>query len=265
MTESLYMSYSRWSSTLRCGEEAKLSRLGTLPERPAPWTIIGSALHSAYEEWEGHQRTTQIADLFEAEYDALIESGKGMQPDLSLWIGRPRSKTIQTDIDYYRKEGIRQAVTYQARVLSEGWEPVAVELPFDIHIGHLEDSTGRQYREVRFRGSIDLLVGWPDGRVTIRDLKAGTKEKDNRQLSAYLLALQEDGRYSGVEWGEYFMSKRDVSAGWVHISSMSWDSFRSTVMKVAEMWERDLLLPNPSPDTCFGCAVQPACSYYNPQ
>jgi DNA helicase-2/ATP-dependent DNA helicase PcrA len=135
-----------------------VQRLGRrLPTRPDPHALLGSAFHDWVQRLYGAERLFDLSDLPGA-----------------------------ADADAARAD-TEELATLQAAFLASPWAgrtPVAVEVPFEMAVGHTV-----------VRGRIDAVFAEPDGGVTVVDWKTGAA-RDGRealrqaavQLGVYRLA-----------------------------------------------------------------------------
>jgi putative RecB family exonuclease len=226
-----------------------------LPERPAAWTARGTALHKTFEEWELSGRETDPAADYLKFFDEEIDKFKSIQPDPDQWFITPRVKGRDRDILLRRADGLEQTKTYQQRCLDAEWRVFtlpngdpAIEVPFEIQLG-----------EITVRGAIDYIEEWPDGKLSLKDLKTGSKEKyDDRQLGLYKLAMEQ---VYGLElqYGRLWYTKLDRGT-WV---DLTWVSNVDTLVQEFAALDRgiseNVFLANPS-DNCRFCSVQNYCS-----
>ncbi len=251
-------SVSQYKSYVRCGESYYWEKLRRrdLPERPAPWLALGVALHTVFCAWEQSDRTIDVVELFEVEYDSLIESFREVQPDLSMWIIPPNSKDVEKSIKAYRTRGVERDVpNYLERCLEAEWEiyrfdngEPALELEFEIELDN-----------VIVRGAVDRVQWWPErGYATIEDLKSGNLEKWNfLQLGTYGYALKEQFNIP-IKFGRYWFTKTDQPSEWVDLSRYNKEYLSKLYNSLDEGVNNGIFLPNPG-DHCSLCGVRPYC------
>lgn len=248
-------SVSQLKTYTRCSEAYFLERMVKphLPETPAAWTALGSAFHKAYEGWELSNRTGSLGDVFEAEFPLEIERLKERQPDLTEWQKRPRVHTVERDIELYGELGRKQAEAYEAHCAEAGWS--LFELPNGLPA--LEVSFELDLEGVPVRGTIDSILEWPDGRVTVRDLKTGNVDEDNRQLGLYRhVAIDQFGL--DLRWGEYWYTKRGVSGGWVDLTRYTKQYLAGAYAALDRGISNRVFLARPG-SHCGMCGVKPYC------
>jgi len=248
-------SVSQLKSYTRCGQAYFLERMvrPRLPEAPAAWTALGSAFHAAYEGWELTSRQQPLADWFDRAYEMEISKLKERQPDLSQWLKRPNVRTVERDIELYAEIGRKQAEAYQEHCEEAGW--VLYELPNGLPA--LEVSFEINLGGVPVRGTIDSILEWPDGRVTVRDLKTGNVEEDNRQLGLYRhVAIEQFGL--DLRWGEFWYTKRGVSGGWVDLTRYTKEYLTEVYEALDRGIDNRVFLARPG-SHCEMCGVKPYC------
>lgn len=248
-------SVSQLKSYTRCGEAYRLEKVEEIPSKPGAWTVLGTGFHRAYQRWELAARSGQhLWELFPEEYDAAVEEAAAVVP-LDEWFVRPRVLAVKTDIDYYREAGVKQAQFYEDHCRLSDWKlwnpedgELMLEYAFDITLGG-----------TRIRGEIDSVLEWPDGTLTIRDLKTGKLKKDSRQLGIYRTAIQ---KILGVDiqWGEYFYTKMGLarSGGWIDLTRYTEDYVGDVLGQLDQAINEGIFLPNPG-DQCEMCGVRQHC------
>jgi hypothetical protein len=232
----------------RCGEAYRLERMSKDRKWvPAAWTIKGIAFHSAYDYWEGNGRPAgiRLGQLFAEHYDQEVEEAKEQQPDLDQWRKTPNVQTTQRDIDLRRRDGIVQADVYQKHCEIALWRPIKIEWAFKIRFGTVE-----------VWGAIDALLRWPDGSVTVRDIKTGNREQDYTQLGVYKVVAQEQLNHD-IRWGEFWYTK-DGANHEVKLERYTrpylTDQFESLDLAI----NTKIFLANPGKQ-CDMCDVRPDC------
>ncbi len=253
-------SVSQLKTLTRCGEQFRLTRMirPKLPPRPAPWTMLGNALHEAFVEWERSGREIDVVARFTELYDFEVEEGTREQPDLSLWQLPPNTKSVSSGINNYRKRGIEKDVPlYRQRCLEAEWEVMqlpdgnpALELEFEL------DLDG-----VLVPGYIDRIQWWPKLKMAaIEDTKTGSNKTDHdvRQLVLYGLAAQEVYDID-LTHGRYWYTKLDKPGAWHDLRKFDRAYLSDQYRKLDEVVDQGLLLPNPG-DHCKLCEVKPYCS-----
>lgn len=262
MTETAtHRSVSQFSSFTRCSEGYRLEKVARAPQSPAAWFHQGSAFHKAAEFWELSLRKANLDIVLECyyqEYDRLVAKDLERQPDLSKWLTGGRTKAAD-DIARRRDRGADQvkgymtyALTAPERVFVIGDSP-AVEVEFEL------DLDG-----IRVIGFIDQIVLWPDGRITARDLKTGTKRPDwPFQLGVYDIAIEEMFGYRPY-WGDFYIAKDNKPDPMVDLSTFT----RAKVTRWFQDMDRSvnsgLFVPNVG-DACRVCTVSDFCSAIGPR
>lgn len=255
-------SVSQLKNYTRCGEAFYLERMvkPRLPRYPAAWTIVGNALHELYEDWELNGRDFVIAPRYAEVYDRIVAEETEKCPDLDQWVKTPNVKTTQKDIDLRRAEGEEQARLYEQHCREAEWKlwelpdgGAAVEVPFEVELWG-----------VPVRGKIDTLLEWPDGQITVRDLKSGSKEgnDDHRQLGLYryVAATMFD---ITLRRGEYFYTKPRIfgSGGWVTLDRYTDEKLAKDYQALDVGIQNNIFLANPG-KACGFCGVKEYCSEF---
>lgn len=233
-----------------------------LPYRPAAWLLIGSAMHEAREQWELDLRGGDtMAARFEAAYDLMVEAAWVKQPDEKWWVKRPNVKNVSQDLKLYREHGGKQAAAYEEMCRQSDWkvwttpdgEP-ALEIPFSLHF----DASAKGFsKDVEVIGYVDLVKEWPNGLLTIEDMKTGNKVANNRQLGLYALAMNET--FGTDIWkAEYWYTKTGESGGTVDTRRYTREYLTDQYGALDYGIEHRVFLINPGTH-CGTCGVRPWC------
>lgn len=246
-----WYSVSQLKSYTRCPEEYYWNRISgvEIPESPAAWTILGTATHSVLDLWEKSGRAEAVEDLLELYRVAFREEVANQllkQLDLTLWTKTPRVGSVEKDIELRLAAGERMLIDYYQWALSQPWVCEVSELGFELELGR-----------VHVRGFVDLVKRWPDGRLSVTDLKSGNKNEDNRQLGLYAYAARKAGY--DVQWGDYHYLKTNSSGGWVDLSRYTEEKLIKDYEALARGIENEIFLPNPGKNCAF-CSVKSLCS-----
>jgi CRISPR/Cas system-associated exonuclease Cas4 (RecB family) len=250
-------SVSQVTTLEKCGEQYRLEKIAKAPSRPAAWFHQGSAFHVALEMYEANfrqQSPAEIMQVFYDEYDTLIGESLLVHPDYRDWMTGGRTKG-EDDIARRREKGAKQVadyISYSENAPERVWEympeEAAVELPFTLHLG-----------DVEIIGYIDLLNIWPDGQVTVRDAKTGSKRPDSAfQLGLYALGVEEVFGFKPA-YGDFYMAKDGKPDPFVDLSV--WGD-RERLTRIFNNADQRIIqgLFNPNPgDYCRVCGVQPFC------
>lgn len=253
------LSVSQLKSYTRCPEQFRIEKFSDPrpPRRPAAWTVLGSALHEVFEDWENSERTTDPVEEFGPVYDRMIAEEMELQPDISLWMKVPRTKTVSADIANYRKRGLtRDVPQYKQRCLEAEWKIAtlpngvkAVELPFEIELAG-----------ITVRGHIDKVMFYPSMGVNVtEDIKTGSpdEEDDVRQLALYRLAGKEVYDLD-VTFGRYFFTKLDRPGSWVDLTKYTRRYLEDTYSTLERAIDNKIFLPSPG-KKCGLCGVKELC------
>ena len=267
-TRTYHRSISQLKKVSKCGEQWRLEKFSDPrpPKRPAAWLALGIALHETFTEWEFRGRIDgkgALIDTFADIYDIHIAELLDEQPDLSLWMKPPNTKTIESSISNYRKRGIEKDVPwYYDRCVTAPWEVAEIngtrllEVEFSIMLGGIE-----------VVGFVDRVQWWSnsDGDgipyYTIEDTKTGSPDNDDydpRQLKLYQMAIRE--MYDiDIRYGRYWYTKIDRGSKWFDLSQIQELTVVNQYATLDEMIEQRLFLANPGKH-CGLCPVKSICS-----
>lgn len=249
-----HRSVSQLKSYARCSEQYRLERVARVPTPPAAWTIRGTALHKAIEDWEVSGRAIDIMARYYEEYDAGVAAARQEWPDISKW-PRPLSWKPDTTITKYRELAAEAVATYRAEALSPDcqWSIAelpdgspAVEVPFRLMLG-----------DVEVIGFIDQILAWRNGAITVRDLKAGAGDDTGLQLGTYRVVAN-DALGMQVQFGDYWSGKKGGSTGFVDLSRFTSEFLAEQFGALSKGIENQVYLPSPS-DKCKMCSVRQFC------
>jgi putative RecB family exonuclease len=249
---------SQLKTWTKCGERYDLERNFDLGEFPAAWTTLGTSFHVAYDRWESSGRTSDFLADFLDDYDSELSAARERVPDWRRW-GKPPGMSVEKSISHYRNRGIKDIPIFMERRLTAEYEVVDTEVEFEIELvpRYLQSDDD----ELRIKGSIDCLLRWPDGSLTIDDVKTGSpdnSEDDIRQLQVYLFAGQKTGL--NVTAARYWFTKLDRASPWVTLKPwMDEDYFTGVFETLDTAIGRSIFLPNPGKH-CGLCSFKSVCS-----
>lgn len=250
-------SVSQFTSFTRCGEAYRLEKVVKVPRAPAGWFAQGIAAHAAIEWYERSGREVPGDALREyalSEYDRLVQEDREREPNLAAWLtggrvkaeddlSRRRDRTAEMVAGY-----VRYSESAPERPLDLGGEEYAVEVPFSINLGGIE-----------VIGYIDQIIEWPGGRLTPRDLKAGSKRPDWAiQLAVYDVAIAEMFDQPPGGWGDFYMLKDERPDRPVDLGNLPRPVLAEWFATLDEAINAGHFLPNPG-DACRTCGVAAFC------
>jgi hypothetical protein len=223
---------------------------------PAAWTLQGTAVHAAIEQFELSGRSLPLAEVIDFYYltwDTGLTKLEEAEPNKDLWLTGTWNVKGPTDAARRRERGAAQVAAYLDHVRSspfEIWESPggpAVELEFRIELGGVE-----------VLGYIDQVLEAPDGELWVRDIKTGTKLPESAlQLGVYAEAVYQ---LSGIRprWGDYFMCKNNAPTKPYDLSSYTADRLGRWFARLDRAVQVGAFIPNPG-DACRTCSVSRWC------
>lgn len=254
-----HRSVSQLKGFSKCGTAFYLERLrkADVQPRPAAWSISGSAFHEVLLDWEKSGRTLDFSEKFVEIYDRMVEEEKVRQPDLSLWMKPPRTKSTEQDIINYRKRFLERDIpNYVRRCETGDWEILEIDGEKAIELAFELDLDG-----VVVKGAVDQVQWWPtEGIAVLEDTKTGSPDNhefDQRQLGLYKLAIEEIHGI-GISFGEYWFTKVDRGSGRFNLDMYTREYFTEMFHRLDRMIQEQLFVPNPS-KSCELCPVKPWC------
>jgi hypothetical protein len=262
------VSVSSLKSYTRCSKQWELERFTRPrpPKSPAAWTARGIAVHDSLLDWELSNRAIDVEEKYFEIYDETIERFKEDQPDYNLWTRTPRVKLVKTDIEKRRLDGLGQLRGYIDEAESAAWEiardheGLLLERRFEVNLVNLVDPEDL----LPIRGAIDMVLEWPDGTRTIRDLKTGNPEWDPRQITTYGWVAQQCLGLGDVKRGDYYHSKLNRegkpygSQGMVNLDRTT-EYITKIYFDLSDSIQRKVFFPNPSLKVCQFCPVRNLC------
>lgn len=246
------LSVSRLKGYTWCAEQYRLEKIEGTSRPPGAWTVLGTAFHKAYERWERDGREGRISDRFPDEYSREIEFQSQYVP-LDKWEKRPRIATVERDLELYLAQGIKQADEYQRHCDAAEWK--LWTLPSGGLALEVQDEW--MYEDIPVRFTVDSILEWPDGKLTIRDLKTGKKVDDNRQIGFYRVFVA-DTLGVDISYGEYWYTSLNRSGGWVDLGRYTRAYADEMFRNLVAAHESDIYIPNPG-KACDFCSVKEFC------
>lgn len=244
-----HLSYSQYSSYLKCPRSWYLGKIRKAEEKQTWYTPIGSAFHQMIEaRLKGEPEISA-----EGAFYPLIEAQMKIEPDTSKWLsGGSKEDPI------VEEKALRRLQDCYNKALDwlEGFEVWEVEY----------DATGSLPGcEVPIKAFVDLIGEHPKHGPVIVDWKTGkNKPKDNFQLETYvaLLAVGRLDRFSShIQWkGLWGMVNPDASSPRpVDLSSVNPADVGKKYQEVLEKMRRKLYQSNHSYYNCLFCYHQDNC------
>lgn len=169
-----------------CPYQLALDRLVGLPSWDNPLAAIGTAYHAGIQLHEEFRR-----DGHEVKFDELLWEAISVYGECNV---RYSSKVATVDEAHNRIEAALTHWWEDLRPLVLEWTPLAIEIPFALHLTHV---TMR-----RLTGIPDVVYRTPDGDVLVVDNKAATDMK----------RYPEDGSTVRPQAGTYARAVRDALA-----------------------------------------------------
>jgi len=252
-TERKYTrSVSQLKSWAQCGEKFYLERIQRrrMPKRPAPWTLMGIAVHDSIMEWEETKHELDIIAYYYRLYDELAEEAWRDQPDPLYWFLPPNAKYVDKAIKTYRERGAEQLRVYIDAFESRPWEILCLEREFEIDLGG-----------VLVKGTVDRVLYFVDEDwYLVEDLKTGTvkDEADHRQLGFYAFVARELWELP-VRDGRYWYLKANRPSETYDLSRFDREFWTDQFARLDTAIHLGIYLPNPG-SHCQLCPVRPWCS-----
>lgn len=247
------LSVSRLKSFTYCGEKYRLEKVEYIPAPPGAWTILGTAFHYTYEAWERSGRVGALRDGFGEQYERAIQEQLVAHP-IETWERRPRIPTVRRDLELYLQTGLQQCDTYEDHCRSAEWQLAT------LRDGSLALELQSEYQlteDIIIRFAADKVLRWPDGRLTVRDLKTGKLIDDNRQIGFYKVLLKEVFSLE-ISYGEYWYTKLNRSGGWVDLNRYTEEYMRDQFNALWSAHQGSVFIANPGKQ-CDLCSVRQHC------
>jgi len=173
-----HISYSQYSTYSKCPRSWYLGKIAQAEEKQTWYIPIGSAVHSAIEDWlgTGSDTTLKMEDFFYP----LIAKQMEIEPDLSKWLaGGPEVAPITHEKALQRAQ--------------ECFEKAVQELE-DIEVWEVEyDASGRlPGLSVPVKAYVDIIGEHKKKGPVILDWKTGSTKPGNFQLITYGALLKSD-------------------------------------------------------------------------
>ncbi|MEU9404762.1 PD-(D/E)XK nuclease family protein [Streptomyces sp. NPDC048281] len=237
----------------KCPHQYELQRIRGVDSRPAAWSHQGTAFHAAIETYEeGGRRLTadQVADLFHADYTALVNKSLKAEPDLDRWM--TAGTDGRSDIEGRYVLGMDQTRAY-VRWAEENQPSIWKDEQGPGIERHLTADIGG----VTVQGYVDQLLNQPDGSVRVRDLKTGST-KSKFQLQTYgVLARKVLGvRVRDADW---YMAKTGGPSRPVDLTEVTEDDVAERFVAMDQGVKAGLFPARPG-FHCRFCDVSHACA-----
>lgn len=170
-----HISYSQYSTYKKCPRSWYLSKVVGAPERPAWYTITGSAVHAMIESYLADENPSLSA---ESAVYPLIQKARQIEPDTDQWMHA---------LDDQKNPIIKERAVEHVRVCFER----AVEYLEDIDVWEVEyDASGfLPGCEAEIKAFIDIIGEHKKQGPVIVDWKTG-KHKDRFQLDTYSALIE---------------------------------------------------------------------------
>lgn len=254
-----HLSHSALTDLLSCGEKYRLRRIEKVPTSPS-WALIGgSAFHAATEALD--KRDFDIpCDLpltfAECMEEVIAEAEQRSPTPQSSWRASGRASK-----EWPEKEDKKWWLAH-GQIMVDNWRAFLKNSGFSIWV----TPDGQPAIELRgevsslgfpFVGYIDRILVSPTHSIGPVDLKSGKPPRQNDQLIAYGLMIEE---VFGVRptWGAYYMSRSAGLGLPVALSALDRKPMEHRISSAAKQIKEKIFIPNQSP-LCFSCDVRDYC------
>lgn len=250
LTGKPHLSHSSFAQFVRCGEQYRLSRVKGYRDSRS-WAMLGgSAVHKATEDLDlGRESDVQIAwdRAWAMQHDTITpgETIRATGRSSNQWPNKENADWW----DHHGPQHVQAWVDWWDARLTEGWNMLGVELPFECEI-----------EGVLIVGYIDRLVVDNNGQVRVIDLKSGArKEASLLQLAIYRLALAAT-QQPVPELGAYFRTRfPGTEPEWAVLSRFRSDLVGRWLSNAKTAIEQQIFIPNIA-DHCSWCGVKEHCT-----
>jgi putative RecB family exonuclease len=261
--EKVWRSWSQLNEYNECGYRYYLKRIAKdsngdqIWQRPAAWTVQGTAVHIAAEVWEKSDRILtdeEVTTIYTEAYWDQINERLEDTPNYSEWFASGPYRGF-TDIDRRYKIGLDQIQSYLEFYRNDSPMDIpitingsmAIEIPAEGLIG-----------SVPVRGVIDGIMETDSG-LRVRDIKTGKRLGDPMQLKIYQeLIIQNFG--IKIRFGDFWSGQTGVTTPVADLDALSLDDLTSEFQRLEEGINSERFDPKPSP-ACAMCDVQHACPF----
>lgn len=260
-------SVSQLTQYQACPYRYYLVRVARYWQRPAAWTGMGTAVHSALEEWERSGRTIGLEGaqaVFRKTYAEEINAQLSKTPNMAVWSWSGPRYDGETDVE--RRWGVGlEHVERLIEFYSTGqganhvlWQPPipykpALEMHFVVDIGG-----------VKVQGYIDRVDVLEEDNDALElrpvDYKSGSKPGELIQLRTYALVLEQEYG-ANVRDGAFLMSKDGKFKLHSLEEADSIDEVASQFVELDENIKAEKFDATPSPEVCGRCDVNFACPF----
>jgi hypothetical protein len=268
LTGKPYLSYSSLNTYLSCGEKYRLTKIESIPQKPAFWLAGGTAVHTGTEVYDlcrvvdgtSHDEAVKAAlNGFTHKFNTEL----AQHPDEEWSVGGRATKANpdRENEAWWRENGPLQVENYalwrQANpqfTIWEGPEGPAIEYPF---------TTSFAGEDTPSHGFIDRIFQDQGSNLYVVDIKSGTRQPaDVTQLAVYATAIEHT---TGIrpQFGSYYMTRTAYLTAPMDLNRWNADMLGPWFRIAKEGIEAGRFLPRLSMD-CGFCSVQSFCYAKNP-
>lgn len=254
-------SVSQLTQYQACPHRYYLARVERVWQRPAAWTGMGTAVHSALEEWERSGRSIGLEGaqaVFRRVYIEEIGKATERTPNFECWSWSGPRYDGRTDTERRFTVGlehVERLIEFYTTGKGAGaslWyseeEKPALELHFIADLGG-----------VSVQGYIDRIDVNPDGSLRPVDYKSGAKPGEMIQLRTYAWVIRKD--YGAQVKDAAFLMSKNASFKLHSLEGTSDAEVIEQFIKLDEDVKAERFDATPSPEVCGRCDVNFACPF----
>ena len=263
--ELTHLSYSSLSNYIRCGHAYQLTKRYNVQEKPAWWSIGGSAIHNATQEMDEHNlldlEGMDLELFWHQHIDNCIKEAVQQGWDLQ----NLRASKVRSDKDpfypnedetWWRFKGLEMLINYRDWRKQSPWKIANINNTPAIEIGLIPSiSTGKPVKMF-----LDRVFMNNDGDLVIVDLKTGkSTPRTPLQLAFYAwgLSLLPDNPIKVTKGCYYNLRSNKMTE--------TFDLGRHKNMVDALLTRFQLAVENdvyvPNTENCDTCGVQQSCFF----
>lgn len=269
-----HRSHSQLNSFLHCGHQYYLTRVKHYPEVPSVYLASGKAFHAVTEDFDelygndaealavqGEHRV-EWYDAFTEAFDAELELGLAVEPDMSKWNLAGRVTKEKPDKESalfwheFGRELVDKYITWRLDTCTK-WDIATMP---DGELG-IEVEMKMPVGGVPMKGYIDrVLRDRESGQLAVTDLKTGSRTPASpMQLALYSVQLEELVQ-EPVVWGAWYDARKGQMSQPIDLSLWTKGKLGAVYNNLDRAITAGIFIPNI--DThCSGCSVRDLCVY----
>lgn len=262
LREVKHLSHSSRETLNRCAKSWFLKYRAQAPQRPAVWSVGGSAVHEATEHYDrlavvGDADVFSLTYAWDAYFGKQLEEVRAKEPNPNLW-----RRTPAEGVEEWRAMGpdlVQSYVDWRTRSPWELWTTPDGEPAIELDIsGRLPGC------EPEIKAYLDRIFWDPVfKKLWILDLKSGKKAPTTPDQFGVYAALVKVKYGVQVDWGVAFLNRKGELGKPFDLTEHTPEFVGAVFSEAWDDVQRGDFPANGFPNGCFICDVQSACAAQN--